>query len=241
MRNNPLQGFGYSFQGLRYLIKPGLKRYLFIPLCVNILVFSLIGWVGYTQFETLLNWMLPENSWYSFIRWLLWPLFALSILLLTLYTFTMIANLIAAPFNSQLSARVEELLSGNRPPDIEQSIAATIVPATLSEMRKLFYFLLHALPLLLLFIIPGINLIAPLAWFLFSAWFLALEYSDYPLGNRGLLFQQQKQQMRKIPMTALGFGVGATLLMIIPVLNFAAMPAAVVGATILWQQQKIEL
>jgi CysZ protein len=35
-------------------------------------------------------------------------------------------------------------------------------------------------------------------------------------------------------LTALGFGGGVTLLMMIPLLNFAAMPAAVVGATRLW-------
>ena len=34
------------------------------------------------------------------------------------------------------------------------------------------------------------------------------------------------------------FGVGATLLMMIPVLNLAAMPATVIGATILWQKQE---
>jgi len=42
-------------------------------------------------------------------------------------------------------------------------------------------------------------------------------------------------------MTAFGFGGGLTLMMMVPVLNFVAMPAAVVGATRLWCEQKAAL
>ncbi|WP_428623602.1 sulfate transporter CysZ [Sedimenticola sp.] len=234
VKNNPLIGFNHLVQGLNMLLRPGLKRYLLAPLAINFIVFTLIGWIGYSQFDSLLNSLLPESSWLSFLRWLLWPLFALSIMLITFYTFTSVANLIAAPFNSLLSARVEEILTGKKPPENRQSIQQLLLPTIRSEMRKLRYFLLRAMPLLLLFIIPGINLLAPFLWLLFSAWFLAIEYADYPMGNHGLDFQSQHGQLKQIRLTALGFGGGVTLLMMIPLLNFAAMPAAVVGATRLW-------
>ncbi|HEB96754.1 MAG TPA: sulfate transporter CysZ, partial [Sedimenticola thiotaurini] len=114
------------------------------------------------------------------------------------------------------------------------SIAAEILPALLMELRKLFYFLLRAIPLLILFLIPVVNVAAPFLWFAFSAWFLTIEYMDYPMGNHGLRLRQQFAELRRARLTALGFGSALMLLMMVPVLNFAAMPAAVAGATALW-------
>jgi len=238
MNNNPILGLGYLLQGLKMLLQPGLKRYLVVPLLINIVIFSIVGWIGYTQFEELLNWLLPESSWFSFLRWLLWPLFALTILLVTFYTFTAVANLIASPFNSVLAERVEFMLTGARPPESNDKMLAQIGPAIVSEFKKLGYFLTRAIPLLILFVIPGVNIVASLLWLLFSAWFLALEYADYPLGNHGFTFREQQRRMKRLRFTAIGFGGGVTLLMMIPVLNFVAMPAAVAGATIMSCQQR---
>lgn len=241
MNNNPFKGFGYLLKGMGMLLSPGLKRYLFVPLLVNILVFSLAGWLGYTQFSDLLDWLLPVDSWLAYFRWILWPLFAITILLVTFYTFTAVANLLAAPFNSLLAERVELQVSGTKPPRDNRKIMTILLPTMMSELRKLGYFLIRAIPLLILFIIPGLNLFAPLLWLLFSAWFLALEYMDYPMGNHQITFSQQHKGVKKQRLTALGFGGGVTLLMLIPVVNFIAMPAAVIGATLFWVEQREKL
>ena len=94
-----------------------------------------------------------------------------------------------------------------------------------------------ALALLILFFIPGVNLLAPFIWGLFSAWCLALEYTEYPFGNSGISFREQRQHVKNRRMTALGFGGGIMLFMLIPGLNFLAMPAAVTGATALWVER----
>ena len=234
MINNPFTGAGYVLQGLQLIFRPGLKRYLIVPVTINILVFSLVGWLGFSQFDGLLDRFMPESSWLYYFRWILWPLFAITLILMIFYTFTIIANLLAAPFNGKLAEEVERILTGERPPGAPGSIAADIIPSVLSELRKLVYFLVRALPLLLLFLIPVVQIGAPFLWILFSAWFLSVEYMDYPMGNHGIKFRDQKTAMKRIRLTALGFGGGVTLLMLIPILNFLAMPAAVAGATALW-------
>ncbi|MCP3868092.1 MAG: sulfate transporter CysZ [Gammaproteobacteria bacterium] len=241
MANNPLTGIGYVLQGLKLIFQPGLKRYLIVPLLVNILVFTVVGWIGYSQFDVLLDRFLPADSWLSYLSWILWPLFAITLILITFYTFTVFANLLAAPFNGKLAEKVEELLTGSLPDGTSGSIAADVLPSILSELRKIAYFLLRAIPLLLLFLIPVLNVAAPFLWIAFSAWFLSLEYVDYPMGNHGFKFNTLKASMKKIRLTALGFGGGVTLLMLIPVVNFLAMPAAVAGATALWCNQKERL
>ena len=103
-----------------------------------------------------------------------------------------------------------------------------------SELRKLLYFLLRALPLGLLFLIPGVNIAAPFLWALFSAWMLAIEYVDYPMANHLLHFSEQRRRLRKRRLLSLGFGGSSLLMTMIPLVNFLAMPVSVAGATAMW-------
>ncbi len=234
MRTNLIGGFRCALQGFGLVFRPGLRRYVLVPLLVNLIILGLAIWGGSTLFEGFLDRFLPEEGWLSYLRWLIWPLFALGVALLVIFGFTAIANLIAAPFNSLLAEKVERLVLGSVPEPVSFQQVIRDLPRTLgSELRKLGYFLARAIPLLVLFLIPGLNLAAPFLWALFGAWFLALEYSDYPLGNHGMLFREQRERLGRDRLGALGFGGGVTLLTLIPLVNLAAMPAAVAGATLL--------
>ena len=168
-------------------------------------------------------------TWLDWLEWLLWPLFAVTVLIAAFYTFTLIANFISSPFNSLLAARVEQRLCTAVP----QS-AFSILESLLHEVKKFLFLLGWAVPLGVLFLIPGLNLLAPFAWLLFSAWMLVLEYCDYPMANHGIPFREQRRRLRGRTFLNLGFG-GATLVVTsIPIVNLFAMPAAVAGATVLW-------
>lgn len=229
--------------GFGMLRQKGLKRYVLIPLCINLLLFVGLFWWAGSGFESALDWLLPQlPSWLAWLAWLLWVLFALLLMLVMFFTFTLIANLIAAPFNGLLSARAELNLTGHLPVEAPAAGASgflrTMGGALRDELRKLGYFaiwaLLVALISLVLLFIPLLNvLIAPL-WFGFGTWVMALEYADYPLGNRGLDFAEQRQHFRNNRWPALGFGAATMLASLIPVVNFIVMPAAVAGATLLW-------
>ena len=225
--------------GLELIFRPGLRRFVIIPLLVNILVFSLLIWGGITLFSDLMDSLLPADSWLTHLSWILWPLFALTAVLVVFYTFTALANLFAAPFNGLLAEKVEMALTGkaiDQDSDWRQ-LLREFFPALLSELRKLLYFVLRAIPLLILFLIPGINIAAPFLWLGFNAWYLALEYGDYPMGNHGILFKEQHSRLKQLRLNAMGFGAGMLLLMVIPGLNFLAMPAGVAGATVLWHKE----
>ena len=90
---------------------------------------------------------------------------------------------------------------------------------------------------LVLLLVPPAYPFLPFLWVAFGAWVMALEYMDYPLSNWNLTIRRQRVLLRKRRMLALGFGSGVTLLTTIPVLNFVAMPAAVIGGTFLWMEQ----
>lgn len=229
-------GIHYLLQGLRLIRQPGLRRYVIIPVLVSTLCFAGalfgLGW----WLEGLINALLGKlPEWLDWLRYLLWPLFALSAVLLVFYGFSILTNLVAAPFNGMLAEAVELHLTGL--PIVTggwRALVRDIVPSLYSELRKLLYFALRALPLGVLFLIPGINVAAPLLWALFSAWMLAIEYADYPMANHRLHFSVQRRLLRGNRLLAYGFGGGTLLLTLIPVVNFIAMPVAVAGATALW-------
>jgi len=231
MNGTAVAGAGYLVRGFGLITKPGIRRYVIIPLLINTLIFSLLIWFSASQFDHLIEWLLPD--WLQWLEWLLWPVFALSVVIVVLFTFTLLANLIGAPFNGLLAEVVEYHLTGKRP-ESPYGFWKDILLSIQSELKKLTYFVSRSIPLLILFVIPGINLAAPFIWLIFNAWMLGLQYLDYPMGNHGLTSDRQRALVKEKRLMALGFGSATMVLLMIPLLNFLAMPIAVAGATAMW-------
>ncbi|MGQ9659367.1 MAG: sulfate transporter CysZ [Thermochromatium sp.] len=237
MLSHVITGAGYLLQGLRLIIRPGLKRFVVAPLLLNLLIFSVAIYAGINWFEGLMQTL--ESSlpaWLGWLDWLIWPLFILLLLIVVFYTFGLLANLIAAPFNGLLAEKVERLLT-DRPIAQEGDYARLLAElgATLQdELCKLVYALLWALPCLLLLFVP---LVGPVFWFLYTAWMLAVEYSDYPMGNHGLRFAEIRRRLGERRALSLGFGAAVAGMSMVPGLNFLLMPAAVAGATAMWVRE----
>ena len=234
------RGTHYLLKGFSLIQHPHIRRFVIIPLLINIVLFGGLIWYGATEIKTLIEWLISFlPGWLAWLRWLLWPMFALIAMLIVFYLFTPVANLIGAPFNSLLAEKLEVQLTGRPLPNEKglRSLISDTSSAFINELKKLAYLVLWAIPLLILFLIPGVNVIAPFIWFVFSAWMLALEYCDYPMGNHSLLFREERRLLRQHRQLALGFGGAVMLMSAIPVLNFLAMPVAVAGATAMWVEQ----
>lgn len=94
--------------------------------------------------------------------------------------------------------------------------------------------------MLILSVIPGLNVAAAPLWILFSAWMLAVEYADYPMANHGLRFARQRELLSQRRFLSLGFGAAVMLALVVPILNFVVIPAAVAGASVMWVERFAE-
>lgn len=225
-----LKGFGDYFSGFGLLLKPGIRKFVIAPLLINISLFAAAFYLVQQQIDNWLQKLLP--GWLSWLEWIIMPLFYITLLLLVFYTFTLIANLIAAPFNSLLAARIEMHLTDNKPEHISSEKFWKIALRSFgSEIHKLLYFIKWLIPLVILTLIPVVNVASPFFWFVYAAWSFSLEYMDYPLANHGMLFKDIRQYNRSHRMRALGLGTGVFIMTSIPFVNFLAMPVAVAGAT----------
>lgn len=223
---NPVYAVQCLLKGLTMLPRKELRKYLLIPLLINVLLYSSVLVLGYYYMSDLIQQFIP--GWLSWLEWILWPLFFVSFLITGFFTFTILANLIAAPFYSHLSARTAELLSGDSIDVVEQPWPKVF----LAEIKRAGYLLSRMLPLLILFIIPVVNVVAPIIWALFGAWSMALEFMAYPLENRGLLFSEQKALLKEVRIAGLSFGGLTVLGLSLPIFNLIVSPAAVIGATV---------
>lgn len=231
-------GFDYFFYGFHLIKQKGLKRFIFVPLFINIILFS-IGFsylFSYTQgmIDQLLAYI-PDwlASWANF---LLWPLALITILLLFSYVFVTVANWIAAPFNGLLAEKVEQYLRGESTADQSLTQFFKDIPRIFKrEIDKLVYYIPRALGYLLLFFILPIG--GQIIWFLFSAWMLTLQYADYSFDNNKVDFERMKYTLNQHKSVCFTFGAMVNIFTMIPIINFLVMPVAVCGSTAMWVEK----
>jgi CysZ protein len=245
-----LNGAQYFFKGFELIRRKGVRRFVFIPLAINILLFSITFYYLLNQIDYLM--IAIENaipSWLSWIGYLLKPLAILSVLVIFSFIFTAAANWLAAPFNGLLSEKIEFLLandnarnnSNNNPVTafvIDTGMTDLIkdIPRTLSrEWQKFVYYLPKAIGFFILLII--LPVIGQILWFLFVAWMMAVQYKDYPFDNHKVSFRKMKQVLRENQKLSYSFGITVAIFSMIPIINLIVMPVAICGATALWVEQ----
>ena len=240
MTGNLFTGMGYLFRGLAMTLQPGLRRFVLVPLAANVVLFSLMGWL---LLELIANFyeaaMLTIPEWLQFLSWIITPLLWLIGGLMTGYLSTFMVLTLTSPFHALLAEKVEEGITGERVPALDGIGAALLeVPRSLfREIRKVLYYVPMALGVLLLTIIPVFHALAPLAWFLLGAWMMSLQFVDYPMDNHRLSFRDVRDACAARRLSTMGFGGAVAFFTGVPLLNLVVIPAAVIGATLLWCEE----
>ncbi len=233
-------GASYFSQGIQGLKLNKVKRFVIFPLLANLL---LIGGSSYWLIGQLAVWKNQFDAWLpEWLQWLsvlFWPVVVIFMFLAVFYTFAILANWVAAPFNGLLSETVEKQVSKTSPPTL--NIWKELPRVFGREFTKLRYFIPKALAMLILtimtFWLPILSPFVTLGWFLFSAWMMAIQYVDYPFDNHATRFQDTLAFCRERRMMMLGFGSVVMLLTMVPFVNILIMPVAVIGATKLFVRE----
>lgn len=233
-----MTGIQCVLEGLRLIRQPGLRRYVVIPLAINIIIFAAVLAYAFLLFGTWIDAIIAQfPEWASFLYWLIWPIAVLATVVFLMYGFTILANIIASPFNALLSIKVEEQMVGSLD-DIPQIVWWRIVPRAIGrELAKIVYFLPRLVALLILTMIPFVNIIAPILLLLFGAWMMAVEYTDYAADNNEIGFRDLRRRLGANRLQSLLFGILVYVLIAIPVINLVLMPAAVAGGTVFWAKR----
>jgi len=235
--NNVGKGAEYLLSGATLMLHRKLRIFVLVPILVNLLIFVFTTITLFSKFSAATDWIigfLPD--WLSFLAWLISGVVIMFVLLAYGYSFSILTNIIAAPFYGVLAEKVEELVTGE---PVDSEPLSKMIPRTLlRELGKLWYFLSRGLLVLLLMLalslIPLVNLAVPVLTFLWAAWTIAVQYADYPADNHKKSFKENRDRLWELKYSTLGMGSLATVGAMIPIVNIFILPAAVCGGTLFW-------
>jgi CysZ protein len=184
---------------------------------------------------------IPEPQTAGWVGRLLTALLIIFVFLLMSWTYVIVVGIIAAPFNSMLSERIEDRLVGKKVEDDRsrtfKEVFHDLGGTFKNEIKKLFFIVLLSLVALFLNLFP---LFYPLGIFLIAL-LLAVQFVDYSWSRHemhwGACLKDVTQNM--VPYALSGFFF--LLLVTVPIINAFVPAMATSYYTVLWlyRQKKI--
>jgi CysZ protein len=152
--------------------------------------------------------------------------------LLGLVGFTAVTLLVGGPFYERIAERVEDDLgvaAGHLELSWWRQFAAGLRDGIVLLLRSLAF----TVPLFLAGFLPVIGQsVVPVLAALATGWFMALEVIAVPFYRRGIGLRQRTAMLRRRRGLALGLGLPAALLCMIPLLAIVVMPVAFAGGVL---------
>jgi CysZ protein len=197
-----------------------LWRYLLVPLLLNLALAVAALWAASAYWRQELSSHLTSSPVLG------WIFLVVTTALGGIVLFIALQPVLGAIFNDRLSEKVEVLVRGSVP---RTAFFASTGKAVVHGLLKL---LLYAVALTVGLVLTATTGIGSLVGVGLGALFLAYDGFDYPLARRGLGFGAKWGYLARHPGLTLGYGIGSTVLYLLPFAFVVAPPCAAAGATL---------
>lgn len=220
----------YPFRGVAYVVRrPALWKYFAAAVAVNLALFVVLVVLFIHYRADLVAAIMPAKfpEWLrATLGWILTAVVAIA----GLFLFTVVGNIVAAPFLDAMTERMLGDLGETLPPS--RGVARALLRALVNQSLKLLFFGVIQGLLLLLLVTPVAFLHPPLSGIL-AVLFLGFEYIDYPLDARRVGVPGRFAWLGRHLPQGLGFGLILFGVLWIPLLGYLFLPLAVAGAALL--------
>jgi len=231
------RAIGAYGQAFRYLLKPGYRNYLLLPILVNLLFLGLVIWAALSYAEPFLQAVLAwfkidVSTWHSALATL--AILALQLLsfLVFLSVYKYVVLIVLAPFLAFLAEKVEKDLAGKEFPFSWTQFAQDIFRALLINGYNLIRELGLTLVLALLGFIPLVGLASPVAILGVQSYFYGYGLLDYNAERWRYTIGQTEKYMWRNKGQTLGVGLLFHFIFLIPFIGWVIAPiwAVIAGA-----------
>lgn len=220
---------------------------LFLAIIPTVLALSIYFLAIYTIFRNSdmvvvsLNDFIPSSQAAGWVGKLLTAIMVIFTFLLMSWTFVLVVGILAAPFNSMLSSRIERKLAGKAmtasTSQTFSEIASKLGQTFKNELKKLIFLIVIGILAFLLNLFP---LFYPIGLFLVAT-LLAVQFVDYSWSRHDLHFGNCFKDLVSniIPYSIAGFLF--LILITVPIINAFVPALATSYFTVLWlhRQNKI--
>jgi len=211
---------------------------------INLVIYSVVFYLSYSWLiGNISKWLGADapgaSFWIEALNVILLIVTFIIVLLICYLIFTVFGSLVTAPFNEEISQRVEEILTNTKQHELGFWKDAYV--SILGEVQKIAFYLIILFLLFLLNFVPVIgNIFSTVLVLIFSFFYNALDFFDYPLTRRLAPFKHKLKITQKGGMVSYGFGCMAFLMMFLPVVNVFMKPILVVAGTSLYYEREFE-
>lgn len=232
-------GIRCFIKGFGVMWRPTVLPWAVIPMILSAAIYAGLFWFAADWVKAGVDEVVREMPGIiaAFLGALVWLFLWMFVIWVAAVSFVVTVSIVASPFNGPLAAAAQKALTGRPPKTGRAGVFFGLPRLLVQETKKLLYAALLSIPFLILFVIPVVNVAAPVIWFFWAAWVAALAYADYALDANGLLFRDMRRVLGRHRGAAFGFGGAVVLALTVPLLNVVAVPAAVCGGTVLWLER----
>lgn len=231
------EGFVYPFKSIGLFFKyPKTIIHSIIPVTINMVLYLSTFFLIYSRImEQSAKFTGADATnagfWSEFINVIILIVSFILVLVICYFVLLIIGGIISAPFNENISLIIEENLTGLKT-DYNPGFWKDTWLNILSEIKKLSFYFIFIFVFFLIGFIPLIGgIISVVLSSLFSFYFNALDFYDYPMTRRFYTFRQKIRITSSKPLYSLGFGCAAFLIMFLPVVNVLLKPLCVISGT----------
>lgn len=239
-------GFTFTIKSLNYYIKyPKLIVYSIIPVILNLIVYG-------TIFSLTYYWLAGKSGditggtqegaewWQVTLHILIIILSFILLLIICYFLFIFLGSIITAPFNEKISQFTERIITG-KPTDYNVGFIRDAYISIMTEIKKLLFYFSILVPIFLTGLIPAIGTtISFITGTLFSFYYNALDFLDYPMTRKMLSFRHKLKLTLKGGNVTMGFGCAAFFITFTPLLNVFFRPLLVITGTALYYDDRFE-
>ncbi len=236
-------GLFLPFRAVKFLMEnKKLIPFVVVPAIINVILFVVSVYLLVGHAGQLVDWLWekPVGSGplgeLLLVLWYFVYVLALFVAIVLSYVVVLVAGgIVASPFNDVLSEHTERILRGvEQLADADESVVAALLRSVVSSAFIGLLYLVIMIPILLLNLIPGAgNAVSTVLSTCVSAYFVGLEYTDPTLERHRVPVRDKLRLIwQNLPLAG-SFGLGTSLLLWVPLMNFVCMPIAVVGGTAL--------
>jgi CysZ protein len=201
-----------------------------VPVIINLVIYGSI----FVWSNKWLTGIVGGATEETYLRVVLYIVGFLLLLIVCYLLFTIFGGLVTAPFNEKISQHIETTVTGTDA-DPHLGLITDIYVSVKAEIQKLVFYFGVLLIIFLMNLVPAIGSVISFALgLLFSFYYNALDFLDYPMTRRQIRFGQKLRATNKGRMLTYGFGCMAFLMMFLPVVNVFMKPILVAAGTSLY-------
>lgn len=229
-----LDMLSYLKEGLNLALSKDCRLFVIIPIIINFVVLFGGGILLFNYITNTVNGYIEAlPSWLSFLSYIVWFVTMATLGFVFAYIFSTIATIIASPFYGLLAEKAESVIRGRNVGNDDgiKEIIKDLPRILKRELQKLWYYLPRLAICIIITIIPVINLVSPICWFLLASWMMSIQYVDYAYDNHKVPFKTMRDDLVNQKIATFGLGAVVSLLMSVPLLNLLIPPAAVCAGT----------